>query len=123
MVPITNSLAFSFTVLGEWWAEGKVISRGMSTDYYTDYLDADTQTRYMDWHGLCSCRNCTLRTIQVIAENMNNTGGKLSHSQTYRSCAQRPKGNNLRPPSSPPRVSVGRPKIIEALCMARIDIF
>ncbi|KAL8794585.1 MAG: hypothetical protein Q9195_002920 [Heterodermia aff. obscurata] len=27
MVPITNSLAFSFTVLGEWWAEGKVISR------------------------------------------------------------------------------------------------
>jgi hypothetical protein len=29
-VPITNSLAFLFTVLGEWWAEGKVISRGMS---------------------------------------------------------------------------------------------
>ncbi|MCJ1447953.1 MAG: hypothetical protein MMC23_008465 [Stictis urceolatum] len=26
-VPITNSLAFMFTVLGEWWAEGKVISR------------------------------------------------------------------------------------------------
>ncbi|MCJ1304504.1 hypothetical protein MMC08_007317 [Hypocenomyce scalaris] len=26
-VPITNSLAFLFTVLGEWWAEGKVISR------------------------------------------------------------------------------------------------
>lgn len=29
-VPITNSLAFLFTVLGEWWAEGKVISRGAS---------------------------------------------------------------------------------------------
>ncbi|KAK5168180.1 uncharacterized protein LTR77_006748 [Saxophila tyrrhenica] len=28
-VPITNSLAFLFTVLGEWWAEGKVISRGL----------------------------------------------------------------------------------------------
>ena len=28
-VPITNSLAFLFTVLGEWWAEKKVISRGM----------------------------------------------------------------------------------------------
>lgn len=28
-VPITNSLAFLFTVLGEWWAEGKVISRGV----------------------------------------------------------------------------------------------
>ncbi|KAK1915967.1 hypothetical protein P3342_003782 [Pyrenophora teres f. teres] len=26
-VPITNSLAFMFTVLGEWWAEKKVISR------------------------------------------------------------------------------------------------
>ncbi|KAM0798990.1 hypothetical protein BDR22DRAFT_857389 [Usnea florida] len=26
-VPITNSLAFLFTVLGEWWAEGKIISR------------------------------------------------------------------------------------------------
>ncbi|KAI9817048.1 MAG: hypothetical protein M1832_004766 [Thelocarpon impressellum] len=26
-VPITNSLAFLCTVLGEWWAEGKVISR------------------------------------------------------------------------------------------------
>ncbi|KAF2211701.1 hypothetical protein CERZMDRAFT_42530 [Cercospora zeae-maydis SCOH1-5] len=26
-VPITNSLAFLFTVLGEWWADGKVISR------------------------------------------------------------------------------------------------
>ncbi|KAF2092164.1 integral membrane protein [Saccharata proteae CBS 121410] len=26
-VPITNSLAFLFTVLGEWWAEGKVITR------------------------------------------------------------------------------------------------
>lgn len=27
-VPITNSLAFLFTVLGDWWADGKVISRG-----------------------------------------------------------------------------------------------
>ncbi|MCJ1471575.1 hypothetical protein MMC13_000215 [Lambiella insularis] len=26
-VPIVNSLAFLFTVLGEWWAEGKVIAR------------------------------------------------------------------------------------------------
>ena len=28
-VPITNSLAFLFTVLGEYFAEGKVITRGM----------------------------------------------------------------------------------------------
>lgn len=27
-VPITNSLAFLFTVVGEWWAEKKVINRG-----------------------------------------------------------------------------------------------
>lgn len=26
-VPITNSLAFLFTVLGEWYAEGKLITR------------------------------------------------------------------------------------------------
>lgn len=30
-VPITNSLAFMFTVLGEWWVDKKVISRGMFT--------------------------------------------------------------------------------------------
>lgn len=30
MVPITNSCAFLFTVLGEWLAERKVIERGMS---------------------------------------------------------------------------------------------
>jgi len=30
-VPITNSLAFLFTVLGEWYAEGKVIDRGMQS--------------------------------------------------------------------------------------------
>jgi hypothetical protein len=27
-VPIVNTLAFLFTVVGEWWVEGKVISRG-----------------------------------------------------------------------------------------------
>jgi drug/metabolite transporter (DMT)-like permease len=26
-VPITNSLAFLFTVLGEWYAEGKLITK------------------------------------------------------------------------------------------------
>jgi hypothetical protein len=28
MVPIVNTLAFLFTVLGEWWVERKVIGRG-----------------------------------------------------------------------------------------------
>lgn len=27
-MPIVNTLAFLFTVLGEWWVEKKVISRG-----------------------------------------------------------------------------------------------
>ena len=27
-VPIVNTLAFLFTVVGEWWVERKVISRG-----------------------------------------------------------------------------------------------
>jgi hypothetical protein len=27
-VPVVNTLAFLFTVVGEWWVEGKVISRG-----------------------------------------------------------------------------------------------
>ena len=35
-VPITNSLAFLFTVLGEWFAEGRAISGGMpSYDFPT----------------------------------------------------------------------------------------
>ncbi len=27
-MPIVNTLAFLFTVVGEWWVENKVISRG-----------------------------------------------------------------------------------------------
>lgn len=30
-VPIVNTLAFLFTVLGEWYVEGKVISKGSSS--------------------------------------------------------------------------------------------
>ncbi len=29
-MPIVNTVAFLFTVIGEWWVEGKVISRGKS---------------------------------------------------------------------------------------------
>ena len=35
-VPITNSVAFLFTVLGEWWTERKAISRGMLFRSSTD---------------------------------------------------------------------------------------
>ena len=47
-VPITNSLAFLFTVLGEWWAEGKVISRGMSFSLSSStHLNCETT---LHWH-------------------------------------------------------------------------
>ena len=64
-VPITNSLAFLFTVLGEWWAEGKVISRGKA------FLSVSLLrqpwlilSRYLDWYGICSRWNCTLRAVK-----------------------------------------------------------
>lgn len=44
-VPITNSLAFLFTVLGEWWADGKVISRGKFHTYL--YIPSHTFYTYM----------------------------------------------------------------------------
>jgi hypothetical protein len=45
-VPITNSMAFLFTVIGEWWVERKVIGRGKLCDQ-TGCIDADSR-RYMD---------------------------------------------------------------------------
>lgn len=38
-MPIVNTMAFLFTVLGEWWVEGKVISRGKcNTNLLADFL-------------------------------------------------------------------------------------
>ena len=55
-VPITNSLAFLFTVLGEWWAEGKVISRGEWFPFtgvrYVGSIDLEFQIPGLGWH-LC----------------------------------------------------------------------
>lgn len=51
-VPITNSLAFLFTVLGEWWAEGKVISRGMlNWNCFAVIEDGADLDRYLDRDG------------------------------------------------------------------------
>ena len=68
-VPITNSLAFLFTVLGEWWAEGKVISRGSSQHYMgyislvsTVWLTGDA--RYLGWNGIRLGRHRTLCTFE-----------------------------------------------------------
>lgn len=67
-VPITNSLAFLFTVLGEWWAEGKVISRGQ---FFTSlpfsprkYLM--TARRYLDRYGVRDGRHRALRTVKAL---------------------------------------------------------
>jgi hypothetical protein len=52
-VPITNSLAFLFTVLGEWWVEGKGIARG---EFCIEFLwgsEADFDwDRYLGGYGV-----------------------------------------------------------------------
>jgi hypothetical protein len=71
-VPITNSLAFLFTVLGEWWAEGKVISRGESADHgfagwwSIRYSTVTDSSRYMDRHELRARRDKFMCGVQVI---------------------------------------------------------
>lgn len=40
-MPIVNTLAFLFTVLGEWYVEGKVISKGQSAHLDTRSRRAD----------------------------------------------------------------------------------
>jgi hypothetical protein len=60
-VPITNSLAFLFTVLGEWVVEKKVIGRGMvplELDYWGDVLTR--RCRYLDWDAVIFMWDCAL---------------------------------------------------------------
>ena len=88
-MPITNSLAFLFTVVGEWWAEGKVISRGtfcvflfsfFSFFFFIDYVALSffgfgkslcvltTTTmggyRYVDRDGVCAGRYRAVRSVE-----------------------------------------------------------
>jgi hypothetical protein len=62
-VPITNSLAFLFTVLGEWFAEGKVISRGWWPPVRWILNKADIHCRYMDWHATGFDRYRVMRAV------------------------------------------------------------
>ena len=49
MVPVTNSLAFMFTVLGEWFAEKKVIDRGL---YSSSNCILQPLTKSDTWIGM-----------------------------------------------------------------------
>lgn len=69
-VPITNSLAFLFTVLGEWWAEKKVISRGtfwlgLCNSRATRKLICH---RHLDRYGIRARRDRLVRTKQVVVD-------------------------------------------------------
>jgi len=67
-VPITNSLAFLFTVLGEWWVEGKVISRGQSFFFDNRFSDARSLwlmlIRHVDWYGFCARWHRSVRPVE-----------------------------------------------------------
>jgi hypothetical protein len=63
-VPIVNTVAFLFKVIGEWWVEGKVISRGMSPVFLV-VADGDTDSpRYHGWDGAVCWRDCPVRAQQ-----------------------------------------------------------
>ena len=67
MVPITNSLAFLFTVLGEWWAEGKVIGRGEGIAFSSGMV-ADLVPRYVDWYGVRAGWDRFVHTIEEYSD-------------------------------------------------------
>ena len=69
-VPITNSTAFLFTVIGEWWVEKKVISRGELSAYLKN-LGADFG-RYLDWYDIFVVRYCTLCAEQAQIDGFIN---------------------------------------------------
>jgi hypothetical protein len=59
-VPIVNTLAFLFTVVGDWWVESKVISRGMFLSHVLGGLLADGN-RNDGGHGLVAFGDCAVR--------------------------------------------------------------
>ena len=96
-VPITNSLAFLFTVLGEWWAEGKVISRSEQSaraPHENGLGNGADCSRHLDWHGSCTERNRAVCEFQKLAANEPITLGftcylERLHSLPYEGWSER----------------------------------
>ena len=64
-VPITNSLAFLFTVFGDWWVERKVISRGkLFSSSKKPKINHQLLRRHLDWDGSFIIWNSALRPKQ-----------------------------------------------------------
>lgn len=73
-MPIVNTCAFLFTVLGEWWVEGKVISRGRACCYIQLRPIANLCTRYLDWHVFIRGWNCIVCTEQECLDSLMVVG-------------------------------------------------
>jgi hypothetical protein len=64
-VPITNSMAFLFTVIGEWWVERKVISRGKKLSLLRILEDRTDRCRYLDWNDIVIVWDSVMCSQQV----------------------------------------------------------
>lgn len=64
-VPIVNTLAFLFTVLGDWWVEKKVINRGKNNVHSDLGVRILTIHRHMDWDGIVIMWHCVMCTQQI----------------------------------------------------------
>ncbi|KAI0206113.1 hypothetical protein F4808DRAFT_192208 [Astrocystis sublimbata] len=64
-VPIVNTLAFLFTVLGDWWVDKKVIDRGESHDLFKSITFTD-QERHMGWDAIVFGWHRLVCTEQVM---------------------------------------------------------
>lgn len=71
-VPITNSLAFLFTVLGDWYVDKKVISRGMFNLLVSHTL-LTVFVRYLVWDGIVAWRYRSMCAKQDQIKHVNIT--------------------------------------------------
>lgn len=93
-VPIVNTLAFLFTVIGDWWVDGKVISRSESSAQaptleknqtsHEANIDPDTMAGYYFsfLHYNLACR-LTASTGHFMPLTPNALATKVIHSATF----------------------------------------